>query len=171
MNKPKNNPLKSIGHRILDYFIIRRYFNPNPIFDQIDEIMKRYCNIYNEKHEKYSVSWVLKLLKTTSCVRYNRINTKPNLDYFFTFSKISILSTINQNRFCFSHVSGMRITFSSSFGDVTYIYHLKQPLPMFEVRIKQIIAKNPRPILCLNWYSNYPFIRKHTHHEIIFVNE
>ena len=55
---------------------------PNPIFDQIDEIMKRYVNIYIKKDEKRLVSGVLKLLTSTNRVRYIRINTKFNLDFF-----------------------------------------------------------------------------------------
>ena len=38
----------------------------------------------------------------------------------------------------------MRITFSSSFRDMTYKYYLKQTLPMCEVRLNQILAKNLR---------------------------
>ena len=41
MNKSEINHLKSTGHKILDDSIIRRYIFLNPIFHQIDEIMKR----------------------------------------------------------------------------------------------------------------------------------
>ena len=44
----------------------------------------------------------------------------------------------------------MRITFSSSFGVLRYNYYLKQQLPMCEVRLNQILAKNPRLIYRLN---------------------
>ena len=54
---------------------------------------------------------------------------------------------------------------------MTYGYHLKQPKPMCEVRLNQMIAKYPRLIYPLNRYSNYPFIRKYTNQEPIFVNE
>ena len=38
----------------------------------------------------------------------------------------------------------MGITFSSSFRDMAYKHYLKQPIPMYEIRLKQISAKNPR---------------------------
>ena len=80
MNKSKYNHLKSLGHKILDDTLIRRYIIPNPIFDRIDEIMKRYITIFNKKYERYSVSCVLKLLTTTNFVRFNGSNTKLKLE-------------------------------------------------------------------------------------------
>ena len=56
-------------------------FNPN--FDQFDEILKSYINIYNKKCENYLVSCVLKLLTTTNRVRYIRVITKLNSEHFF----------------------------------------------------------------------------------------
>ena len=53
----------------------------------------------------------------------------------------------------------MRIAFSSSFRDMTYNYYLKQQLPMCEVRLYQILAKNPRLIYLLNRFSNTPYTR------------
>ena len=38
----------------------------------------------------------------------------------------------------------MRITFSSSFRDMTYDYYLKQPKSMCEIKLNQILAKIPR---------------------------
>ena len=40
----------------------------------------------------------------------------------------------------------MRITFSSSFRDMSHNYYLKQQLPMFKVRLNQILTKNPKLI-------------------------
>ena len=82
LNNSKYNHLKSISHKTLDESIIRRYIILNPVFDQIDEIMKRNISIHNKKYENHSVSCVLKLLTTTNRVRWIRINTKPDLDYF-----------------------------------------------------------------------------------------
>ena len=65
----------------------RRYIILNLIFDQIDEIMKRYINRFNKKYERYSISCVLKQL-TTNRVRYIRTNTKLSLDYFLISLKI-----------------------------------------------------------------------------------
>ena len=133
--------------------------------------MKKYINIYSKKFERYLVSCVLIVLTTTNRVRYIRINTKLNLDYFLNFSKKSILSRINQVRCLFSHIHEMRITFSSSFRDMTYNYYLKQPLQMCEINLNQILAKNPGLIYLLNRSSNNPYIRKSTQQEILIINE
>ena len=44
-NKSKHNHLKSITHETLDEYTIRGYNNFIPIFDQFDEILRRYNNI------------------------------------------------------------------------------------------------------------------------------
>ena len=95
--KSKYNQLKSIGHKILDESLITRYFFQDLNVNDIEEIMRKDVSISNKKNERYLVSCGLKLLTTTIRVRYIKINTKPNLDYFLTFSKSSILSRINQD--------------------------------------------------------------------------
>ena len=49
MNKSKDNHLKSIIHKLLEESTIGRYIVLNPIFEQIDEVLKRYNKIYNKK--------------------------------------------------------------------------------------------------------------------------
>ena len=133
--------------------------------------MKKHINGYNMKHERYSIDCVLKLLTTTNRVRYIRIITKPNLEYFLNFSKKSLLSKINQDQYCFSHIYEMRFTFSSSFRDMTYDNYLKQRMPMCEIKLNQVVAKNPRLIYRLNRFSTNPFIRKYTIQEMMFAIE
>ena len=65
----------------------------------------------------------------------------------------------------------MGITFSSSFRDMTYDYYLKQQLPMIEIRLNQILAKNPRLIYRLSRFLGNPYVRKFTNQEIKFVTE
>ena len=140
MNKSKNNHLKSINHERLDEAIIRRYIIPNPNINQIDEILKKYVMNYKEKYERYSVDCVLKFLTTTNRVRYIRTNTRVNLDYFFNFSENSIFSKIKEDLCYFSQSCDIRITFSSSFRDMTYDYYLKQRMPMYEIKKKSDIS-------------------------------
>ena len=93
-----------------------------------DEIMRKYINVYSIKHEQYEVFCLLKLIITTSCVRHIRFIKKLKLDHHYIFSKISILSRINQDRLYFSQLKEMRITFSSSITDLmAYDYYLKEP--------------------------------------------
>ena len=65
----------------------------------------------------------------------------------------------------------MRVTYSSSFRDMTYNYYLKQPMPKCEVRLNQILAKNLRYINRSNRYSTNLLFRKYTNQEMIFVDE
>ena len=68
MNKSKYNILKSIAQRKLEESFIRRCINPNPIFEQIYELMKRYNNIFNKKYEKCLFSCVLETINySKSC--------------------------------------------------------------------------------------------------------
>ena len=46
MSKSKFNHIKSITHKTFNKSIKRGYFIPYPIFDQTDEIKKRYISIY-----------------------------------------------------------------------------------------------------------------------------
>ena len=48
INKSKNIHSKSINHKTLDYSNIRTYIFLTPNFDDVDEIMRKYNNIYNE---------------------------------------------------------------------------------------------------------------------------
>ena len=49
INKSKYNHLKSVTHKILDESIKGRYLFFTTFFNESDEIMKRYINIYNKK--------------------------------------------------------------------------------------------------------------------------
>ena len=44
----------SITHKTLDQSIIRRNNILNPIFEEFDEIVRRYVNIYNKKMKNMS---------------------------------------------------------------------------------------------------------------------
>ena len=170
MSKSKYKHFKSITQKTLDESNMRRYIIPHPVFDQIDELLKKFFNIYNEK-ENYLASSVSKLLTLLKCVKYYRINTELNLDYFFDSSKNSILSRNNQDRYFFPHIYEMRITFTSSVRNMTYDYCLKQPMPLCASRIYQKLAKSPRLKKFLKRYSKHPLLRKHSSREIIFVNK
>ena len=170
MNYSKTRHLETKTQNKIDNSFIRRYIILNPVFNQIDEIMKRYFNIYKKGSENCLVSCVLKLLTTTNRVSYIRTKTKLHFD-FFLFSRNSILSRINKGRYFLPHIYQMRTTFSSSFRELTYKHYLKQPIPMFENTLNQILAKNPTVIYRSNGYSDYPFMRKDTNQWIIFVSE
>ena len=54
---------------------------------------------------------------------------------------------------------------------MTHDYYLKQPMPMCEIKLNQILAKNARLIYRLYRYLSSPYTRKSTNREIMIVNE
>ena len=56
----------------------------------------------------------------------------------------------------------MRISFISSVRNMTHKYYLKQPKPMCEIKLYEIIAKNPKLINCLNRNICHALIRKYS---------
>ena len=56
----------------------------------------------------------------------------------------------------------MRISFISSIRNMTHKYYLYQPKPMCEIKLNEIIAKNPKLINCLNRNFCHPLIRKYS---------
>ena len=71
-----------------------------------------------------------------------------------------MLTKINQDRYYFSQITGMRISFTSSFSHMTYDYYLKQPKSMGEIKLNQISFRNPKLISCSNRNTCHPLIRK-----------
>ena len=61
-----------------------------------------------------------KILTTTNCIRYIRIKPQSRLHYPFYIPEKFILSEINQNRYYFSKIIEMRITFVSCIVHMTY---------------------------------------------------
>ena len=70
------------------------------------------------------------------------LTCKPmlNLDYI-TYPIITF-----ENPACFSQVLERRNTYISSLRHMTYNYYLKQPMPMCEIKLNQVIYKNPQLI-------------------------
>ena len=60
--KSKHKHFKSKIHKFLEDFIILRYIAENPDINQLNEIMKKYVNIYNKKYYFYQIRCVLKVL-------------------------------------------------------------------------------------------------------------
>ena len=49
MNRSKYKHFRPLTSKTLDTSFIRVYIIPNPIFDEINEILRRYNNFYNKK--------------------------------------------------------------------------------------------------------------------------
>ena len=79
-----------------------------------------------------------------------------NLEYI-TYPYITI-----ESQPCFSQVFEMRVTFISNHRHMKYDYYLKQPMPMCEIELNQLLHKNPELIDCLNRFI-YPFIQEYNH--------
>ena len=85
------------------------------------------------------------------------------MEYTFNFSKRFILSRIKQDRYYLSKIYEMKTSFISHIRNMTYEDYLRQPKSMCEIKLNEIIAKNPNPINCLNRNNSHPLIRKNYH--------
>ena len=109
------------------------------------------------KYEKFEIVCSFKLLTTRKRVRYIKIAS--NLDKVL---KNSMLSDIDKKRHYFSRIIEMRISFISSIRNMTYKCYLKQPKPMCKIKLNEIIAKNPKLVICLNRNVCHLLIRKYS---------
>ena len=57
----------------------------------------------------------------------------------------------------------MRITFASSYRHLTYDLHLKQPKPLCEIKLNQILLKNPQLTNGLDRFISYPFFEENAY--------
>ena len=46
---------------------------------------------------------------------------------------------------------------------MTYGYHLREPKPMCEIKINQLLHKNPKTIYSPNRFTIYPFNQEHAY--------
>ena len=75
----KYKHIKSKNHITLESAIIRRYILLKPDFDKVDEILRKYIDIYNTKYVEFSVHCLLKVLTNTKDIHYNRMTPRSNL--------------------------------------------------------------------------------------------
>ena len=59
--KTKHKHLSSRDHKHLEYSFVIRYVVENPVINRLNEILKKYIYIHNEKYAVYQVRCVLKL--------------------------------------------------------------------------------------------------------------
>ena len=153
----------SITHKTHDNSIVRRYNILIPNFDEIDATMKEYVNENNKEYEEIDVPSLFKLLTSTNRIRYIRMKPESSLHYsFYVLEKKLLLGRINQDRYYFSQVLEMRISFVSCIRSLTYNHCLKQPKPMGEMKVNEILAKNPQLINAVDRTNNHPLIRKYS---------
>ena len=79
------------------------------------------------------------------------------------------MSTINQDRYYFSMVYGMRISFISSIENMTCEYFIKQSKWICELKLNEITARNPKVINCLNSKTCHPLIRIYS--DVPFIDD
>ena len=84
--------------------------------------------------------------------QYIRHRPLTNLDFGFKTSKI---------RCNFPQILEQRNTFASCRGSMIYIYYIKQPMPTCEIKLNQLLHKNPETINCLNRFITYPLFKEY----------
>ena len=153
----KYKHVKSMNHTWYEESIIRRYNFSNPDFDEIDRILRKFVKIHYKKYEKFEIICSFKLLTTRKRVRF--INIASNSDIVL---KKPMLFEIDKKRLYFPRIIEKRISFISSIRNITHKCYLKQSKPMCEIKLNEIIAKNPTLINCLGRNICHPLNRKYS---------
>ena len=92
----KNKHLESKFHNSFLNSIIRRYIISSPLPNNIDDIIRKYLKIHYDKHDKFRIVLLLKLLMPSKQIKYFRIQLssvcyESRLPNAFFFSKIKII--------------------------------------------------------------------------------
>ena len=74
-----------------------------------------------------------------------------------------LINYLNDTGYKFSHISEMKIETIIDKRDMSYDYYMKQPKPMVESKLNQILAKNSQLINVLDRRVNHPLIKKYFH--------
>ena len=157
-NSSKYKHNKSENHINLENRNIRRYIITNPDFDRVHEIVRKNANIYNKKYNKLSVLCLFKMLTKTKTIKYIRLSLRCLAHYLYCLLSKLMTNIISKEKDNLSQILEMRITFVSQFSFMTYIYYLKQKKPMCEIKLNQIMNRNPSFIKLLDKHQPHPMI-------------
>ena len=146
----KDKPFKSNCHKFFDQFTIARYIVENPNIINLSEKKNKYVDIHSKKYSFFHIISVLKVDDN----QYIRHRPLTNLDFGYKTVEI---------RCNFLQILELRITFASCRRFMTYNYYIKQPMPMCETKLNQLLHKKPELINCLNRFITYPFIKEYAH--------
>ena len=162
MIKSKYEHFNSKTHDYLDKSTLKKYKIQNITKIQVDEIMNKWIINYNKNNVFHQVQCFLKLLTTSNHARNIRIKPEVIVHFLFQVPKKLILTRINKDRYLFSRILELRITFISSFKDMTYEHHSEKTLPMCAIRKIQLLSDYLNLIICFNRNTFYPMIRKYS---------
>ena len=112
--------------------------------------MRKYVNIFNKKYDIFGVHCLFKMLTKTNNIKYIRMTPKYHMHYLHCIPTKLVLYRLNKESDNFSKIVEMRITFVSSSRFMTYNLYLKQKKPMCEIKLSQILNRNPSLTNSLN---------------------
>ena len=112
--------------------------------------MRKYVYIYTKKYDRFKVHCLFKTLTKSNNIKYNRLPPRSYEHYLYCLSTKSILNRINKDRDNLSKKVEMRNKFVSFSCFMTYNHYLKQKKTMCEIKLNQILNRNPSLINLLN---------------------
>ena len=98
------------------------------------------------------------MLTKTNNIKYIRLPTRRYLFYFYAILPKSILEKIKKDSINLSKILEMRTTFVGFSKFLTYNHYLKQKKPMCEIKLNQILNRNPSLVNLLNTNLPHPMI-------------
>ena len=98
------------------------------------------------------------MLTKTNTIKYIRLPPRCHAHYLYClFSKLMTNRT-SKGRNNIFQILEMRITFVSQFKFMTYKHYLKQKKSMCEIKLNQILNRNPSLIKLLDKHQPHPMI-------------
>ena len=137
-------------HKLYNQFTIKRYIVENPNYNKFSGIIKKYVDIHNKKCSFFHFICVKKVDDN----HYIRQRPLTNLDFRGETDKI---------RCNFPQILERRIIFASCYRFMTFNFCIKQPMLLCEIKLNQILHKNPKLINCFNRFITYPFFNEDMH--------
>ena len=146
--KNVNKHNRSKRHIGLSSLVVNRFTVKNPELMDIDNILKKYRNVYDRKFESYSINCyfntvfdknqiiIVKLKRMISIVRPTFIRQK-------LLKKIYSLER-NEEGYKYSFISEMKIEFIACLSSMTFKNYLQQPKQMTEWSFIKKMKSNPR---------------------------
>ena len=158
----KRKLLNTNLHRIYSNFIINRYCIKNPEFFQLDIILKKHVSEYFKRFAFFIIISEWNLGFDINIIIRIKSNRKHNIGYFCDIKRFLLAKVDNFERkgYKISHISEMKITFTTHRRNMTFEYCLRQPKSMLEWSLNKKLSINPEPIKVLG-NSSRPLIRKY----------
>ena len=147
-----------------DRSLYTKYTNINNNFNDFDKILNEYVSKHNREFNVYFLKLTCELKFGNNFVQTLETNYQSNFD--LNYMKAYLLCFIDfftSRGYKVSNINYITINTINDRCNMTYEYHIKQPMHAIDITLKMIVAKSLQLINYLERKKNHPFIRKYSH--------